>query len=126
MSRTRTRARDTRESLLAMIECDPSPIHKMVFADYLEEQGENSLARAYHWAAKKDRHPRYGFEWGWKPSGDWVMGHLGQQNCQRIPFFVYRAIDGVDDQTTAAYYPNAEQAFAALATALDRIWSLLE
>jgi uncharacterized protein (TIGR02996 family) len=35
------------------------PLPKLVYADYLDERGEGSLAFAYRWCASKGKQPRY-------------------------------------------------------------------
>ena len=37
---------------------DPDPLHKLVFADWLEENGQSKLSFAYRWAGTYKKHPK--------------------------------------------------------------------
>lgn len=54
---------NTRESLLRACEENPGETF-LVFADWLEEHGEELLAKAYRWCGENNKYPK---EDGWYP-----------------------------------------------------------
>lgn len=119
---------DQKEAFLNQICEDKSPVHKLVFADWLEERGKLDEAYAYRWSGMWDKHPRKDTTYLYTP-GDpsyvWMKckPHPAEVDSHRIPRLVYVALIGGRDEEGGHVkrYRSLEAAFLCLADALNAL-----
>jgi uncharacterized protein (TIGR02996 family) len=105
----------------------------LIFADWLEEQGQSDLAFTYRWMAAQGHWPgerkrklaRKPWAW-WRPgSGESAMEEEDMRDIRRcphavLPWLIYHAVTG-SAFTWYVYYPTWEAAVAGLEGGLTRL-----
>lgn len=101
----------------------------LVFADWLEEQGEPDLAFAYRWAARRQRFPEPTFArryWQWSAR---LRGQHRPVYAHQLPPIIFNNMPGKFIVQTSPGYVSAksvESAFAHLSRALAKIRKEIE
>ena len=123
----------THDDFLKAVEADPSlPGPKLVYADWLEEDGNDALAFAYRWAAKRGKwpnglthgaivhykHAQYTHAWA-------TFNSVGSQEHYVLPDIVYNLCPHAH-WWSGREYRSAADAMRGLAQALERLRCLLE
>jgi uncharacterized protein (TIGR02996 family) len=119
-----------RKALLAAILADPvADLPRLAYADWLDENNQPELARAYRWAVKRRKSPL-----AWRPASrspdEWVWDTSRRRQGLPVPLFM--ALKGARPfllpytmyRQGLAYYrtlPAAYKALAAALAALDEI-----
>ncbi len=98
------------EALVRAIRNNPDPVHKLVYADWLEEHGQDDLAYAYRWAAHRDKHPASSMR-------SWVWRDYPKHGPCCLPPSVMRAITS---SRTKVLIGDVTLAFQVLARALKQ------
>jgi uncharacterized protein (TIGR02996 family) len=104
---------------------------RLVYADWLEEQGRPDEALCQRWMAKHHKHPgdRSGpriqarYSWGWWPEG--MADDPAAPQHATLPLLVYLALPKARFYVGHLYYPGRKEAEAALRKALTALRELL-
>jgi hypothetical protein len=118
----------TERLLWEQAEKDPSPDQMRVLADFHDERGDDALAYALRWAAKRSRWParRYVFGggdnvlWCWRADG----APPDQFNC--LPLALAVCLPGCDPYNHHTHHLDPREAFQGLAQALARLRAILD
>ncbi|WP_439624104.1 TIGR02996 domain-containing protein [Gemmata sp.] len=120
-------------AFLAKIEEEPAEaLHKLAYADWLDEQRRHGLAFAYRWAARRGHHPRVtpGIK-----RAVWSTFRRGQHKPawpSQLPPLVFAQLRPLKQVTTTSYAPpnyrcrDMSIAFAALADVLQKLREVIE
>ena len=123
---------DEEWGLLEAIRAEPEDdAPRLVYADWLEEQGRPDEAFCQRWMAKHGKHPgdRNGpriqarYSWGWWPEG--LADDLNGPEHATLPLLVYLALPKARYYVGHLYYPGRKEAEAALRKALAALRELL-
>lgn len=113
------------------------PLHKLAYADILDEEGATALAHAYRWMAARDRHPhrrthyRTGHPWrkvpeqyGWAWWPTWAPSHVCSRevirDANKLPRLVFLAC-GAGRGREHLFFGSFEEAVDALAFGLEKM-----
>jgi uncharacterized protein (TIGR02996 family) len=104
---------------------------RLVYADWLEEQGRSDEAFCQRWMAKHHMHPgdRSGpriqarYSWGWWPHG--MADDPKAPKHATLPLLVYLALPKAHFYVGHRYYPGRKEAEAALRKALAALREML-
>jgi uncharacterized protein (TIGR02996 family) len=104
---------------------------RLVYADWLEEQGRPDEAFCQRWMAKHGKHPgdRRGpriqarYSWGWWPEG--MTDYPPSPRHAKLPLQVFLALPKASYFAGHRYYPGRKEAEAALRKALTALRELL-
>lgn len=102
--------------LVATIVLNPrDSLAKQVYADWLEERGENCRARAYRWAAENNKHPFYNVEnrWHWYC----VQAKDEENHPSYLSHLLYCVLQV--NLGLRTHYNNIDSSFNSLGKALD-------
>jgi uncharacterized protein (TIGR02996 family) len=120
------------QGLLADIDARPADATpRLVYADWLEEQGRADEALCQRWLVKHGKHPgdRRGpriqarYAWGWWPEG--MADDPKAPPHATLPLLVYLALPKARFYVGHLYYPGRQEAEAALRKALTFLRELL-
>jgi uncharacterized protein (TIGR02996 family) len=104
---------------------------RLIYADWLEEQGRSDEAFCQRWMAKHGKHPgdRRGpriqarYSWGWWPEG--MPDYPRAPRHAQLPLLVFLALPKARYEVGHRYYPGRQEAEAALRKALAALREML-
>jgi uncharacterized protein (TIGR02996 family) len=97
-------------------------VHKLAYADWLEERGRADEAHAYRWAAHRDRHPKVTPAW---KHCVWQMEPPGQK--QKASYHLPRELFAMHSTFATKYHSTClTNAFQWLAMTLKKVKALYQ